>query len=86
MRMFDPSVFKGVFYAHRGLYDNQRGIPENSLPAFRAAAAGLQKQLCLLVCDIADRVLAHIICCDDIGGRLVLAQNMPDTVVFRVFA
>lgn len=38
MRMFDPSVFKGVFYAHRGLYDNQRGIPENSLPAFRAAA------------------------------------------------
>ena len=38
MRMFDPSSFKGVFYAHRGLYDNQRGIPENSLPAFRAAA------------------------------------------------
>ena len=38
MRMFDPSVFKGVFYAHRGLYDNQRGIPENSLSAFRAAA------------------------------------------------
>ena len=38
MRMFDPSVFKGVFYAHRGLYDNQNGIPENSLPAFRAAA------------------------------------------------
>lgn len=38
MRMFDPSVFKGVFYAHRGLYDNQHGIPENSLSAFRAAA------------------------------------------------
>ena len=38
MRMFDPSVFKGIFYAHRGLYDNQRGIPENSLSAFRAAA------------------------------------------------
>ena len=38
MRMFDPSVFKGVFYAHRGLYDNNAGIPENSLPAFRAAA------------------------------------------------
>ena len=38
MRMFDPSDFKGLFYGHRGLYDNQRGIPENSLPAFRAAA------------------------------------------------
>ena len=38
MRMFAPSAFRGCFYAHRGLYDNQRGIPENSLPAFRAAA------------------------------------------------
>ena len=38
MRMFDPSVFRGLFYAHRGLYDNQHGVPENSLPAFRAAA------------------------------------------------
>ena len=38
MRMFDPSAFKGVFYAHRGLYDNHHGIPENSLAAFQAAA------------------------------------------------
>ena len=38
MRMFDPAVFTGVFYAHRGLYDNHAGVPENSLPAFRAAA------------------------------------------------
>ena len=28
-------------YAHRGLYDNARGVPENSLPAFeRAVRAG----------------------------------------------
>lgn len=38
MRMFDPSVFRGLFYAHRGLYDNENGVPENSLAAFRAAA------------------------------------------------
>ena len=38
MRMFAPSEFKGFFYAHRGLYDNEGGVPENSLPAFRAAA------------------------------------------------
>ena len=38
MRLFDPSAFCGFFYAHRGLYDNTRGVPENSLPAFRAAA------------------------------------------------
>lgn len=38
MRMFAPSDFRGLFYAHRGLYDNQCGVPENSLAAFRAAA------------------------------------------------
>ncbi len=37
MRRFSPSDFTGLFYAHRGLYDNERGVPENSLPAFRAA-------------------------------------------------
>ena len=29
--------FTGVCYAHRGLYDNDAGIPENSLAAFRRA-------------------------------------------------
>ena len=38
MRMFAPSDFRGLFYAHRGLYDNLHGVPENSLHAFRAAA------------------------------------------------
>ena len=38
MRMFEPADFRGWFYAHRGLYDNAGGVPENSLPAFRAAA------------------------------------------------
>ena len=37
MRMFALSDFRGIFYAHRGLYDNHHGVPENSLPAFRAA-------------------------------------------------
>ena len=38
MRQYSASDFRGFFYAHRGLYDNQHGVPENSLPAFRAAA------------------------------------------------
>ena len=38
MRKFDPSDFRGLFYGHRGLYDNENGVPENSLAAFRAAA------------------------------------------------
>ena len=29
--------YKSVLYAHRGLYDNSGGIPENSLAAFRRA-------------------------------------------------
>lgn len=38
MRQYSASDFRGFFYAHRGLYDNHHGVPENSLPAFRAAA------------------------------------------------
>ena len=30
-------IFTGHPFAHRGLYDNDAGIPENSLPAFRRA-------------------------------------------------
>lgn len=39
-RMFgkpDMSEFKNVMYAHRGIYDNDGGIPENSMPAFERA-------------------------------------------------
>ena len=37
MRQYSASDFSGFYYAHRGLYDNHHGVPENSLPAFRAA-------------------------------------------------
>lgn len=33
----DCSMFKGYFYAHRGLYDNNSDCPENSLNAIRKA-------------------------------------------------
>ncbi len=36
-RKRDVSKFKGFHYAHRGLHNSS--VPENSLPAFRAAAA-----------------------------------------------
>ncbi len=39
-RMFgkpDRTPLYGVYYAHRGLFDNQSDAPENSLPAFRKA-------------------------------------------------
>ncbi|MBR2696308.1 MAG: glycerophosphodiester phosphodiesterase [Parasporobacterium sp.] len=37
-RLFDKSFFWHVNFAHRGLHDLSKGIPENSLAAFRAAA------------------------------------------------
>ncbi len=33
----DRSALMGLHIAHRGYHDNQKGIPENSLPAFKAA-------------------------------------------------
>ncbi|MBQ6896197.1 MAG: glycerophosphodiester phosphodiesterase [Oscillospiraceae bacterium] len=33
----DMSAFDGAFIAHRGYFDNEKGIPENSLPSFEAA-------------------------------------------------
>ncbi|MBR5224843.1 MAG: glycerophosphodiester phosphodiesterase [Clostridia bacterium] len=33
----DMSAMMGVHYAHRGFFDNEAGVPENSLPAFTAA-------------------------------------------------
>ena len=39
-RMFgkpDMSAFMGTSIAHRGYFDNEAGIPENSLPSFQAA-------------------------------------------------
>ena len=42
-RMFhkpDRTPLYGVYYAHRGLFDNNTDAPENSLPAFDKAVAG----------------------------------------------
>jgi len=33
----DMSAFKGKTFAHRGYFDNENGVPENSLAAFSAA-------------------------------------------------
>lgn len=36
-RRAEVQEFLNVFYAHRGLHDNKKGIPENSLAAFQEA-------------------------------------------------
>jgi len=37
----DMSAMMGYHYAHRGYFDNEAGVPENSLPAFTAAIDAL---------------------------------------------
>lgn len=37
LRHPDEKHLKGLYIAHRGLHDMKNGIPENSLPAFKAA-------------------------------------------------
>ena len=37
-RLFERKDFDHYYFAHRGLHDIRKGIPENSLAAFRAAA------------------------------------------------
>ena len=34
----DMKKFTGRYYAHRGLYDENQAVPENSIPAFKRAA------------------------------------------------
>lgn len=42
----DKAPFMGVFYAHRGLHDNESDAPENSMAAFRKAVeAGFGMEL-----------------------------------------
>ena len=36
-KLFDKEKFWHINFAHRGLHDMKKGIPENSLAAFRAA-------------------------------------------------
>ncbi len=40
LRRPDMSALHGVYYAHRGLYDNKTDAPENSMAAFKKAVDG----------------------------------------------
>ena len=62
--------FLGVKWAHRGLHDKKRGIPENSFPAFRAAIeAGDGIHLKESVEDGAEWKILHMKRCRSIDLR-----------------
>lgn len=53
-------AFKGVYYAHRGLFDNDGDAPENSLKAFeRAAKAGYGMEMDVQVTKDGVPVVFH---------------------------
>lgn len=59
MRALDQWLTE-VPIAHRGLYDQARGIPENSLPAFEAAAvAGYPCELDVQLTEDGELVVVH---------------------------
>ena len=59
--------FQNFHYAHRGLWDLKRGIPENSLPAFQAAAdAGYAIELDVHLTSDGRMIVFH----DDTTGRI----------------
>lgn len=63
----DSSVFTVKDFAHRGLHDNGRGVPENSLAAFKAAVdAGYGIELDIHITADGGLVVFH----DDRTGRL----------------
>ena len=61
------STYKGVRFAHRGLYDADQTVPENSLPAFRRAAdAGFGIELDVQLTEDGQVVVFH----DDTLNRM----------------
>lgn len=56
----DTTLFKKVYFAHRGLHDNASDAPENSMAAFRKAAeAGLGMELDVQVTKDGVPVIFH---------------------------
>lgn len=56
----DTSLFRKVYFAHRGLHDNAGDAPENSMAAFRKAAeAGLGMELDVQVTKDGVPVIFH---------------------------
>ena len=60
LRRPDTSLFKKVYFAHRGLHDNEGEAPENSMAAFqKAVEAGLGMELDVQVTKDGIPVVFH---------------------------
>lgn len=69
IRRPDTSLFKKVYFAHRGLHDNAGDAPENSMAAFRKAVeAGLGMELDVQVTKDGVPVIFHDFKLDRICG------------------
>ncbi|MBR6114972.1 MAG: glycerophosphodiester phosphodiesterase [Oscillospiraceae bacterium] len=71
------AMLRGRYFAHRGLYDEAAGIPENSLAAFRAAAeAGYGAELDVRMTADGVLVVAHD---SDLARMTGAAVRVEDT-------
>lgn len=70
----DKGIFKKKYFAHRGLHDQESGVPENSMAAFRRAVeAGYGMELDVQVTKDGVPVVFHDFLLErmcGIGGRL----------------
>ena len=75
-KQFDKSYFYHRNFAHRGLHDIEAGIPENSIPAFKAAAeAGYGIELDVQLSKDGQVVVFH----DDTVDRMCEAKGRVDS-------
>lgn len=71
-------LFKGIYYAHRGLHDEAAGIPENSLPAFqRAVEEGFGIELDVHLSKDGEAVIFHDDNLKRICGVEATISDMP---------
>lgn len=71
------SSLEGWRYAHRGLHDIERGVPENTLPAFgRAFAAGFGAELDIHLTSDGKLVVIHDSLLERLCGREGTVEDM----------
>ena len=80
-----PSMLTNTDYAHRGLYDNENGDGENTLPAFSAASdAGVGIELDVRLSGDGQVVVFHDNTLERLAGRPDRVDSLPADVLAGV--
>ena len=78
-RKAQMSAYHGTMFAHRGCHSSERGIPENSIPAFRAAVEkNYGIELDIHITKDNQLVVFH----DDTLTRMCHLDKTPEEITF----